>query len=322
MRKECNKIGEWYFGPTVIALGAFAKEQGVTPKWYNRLASLPVIREVPEVIEAAHVDRLHKTLQKNLSPTDFGRLWGKTAFQNAPSVWTLCAGATSFEDILSMGSQLSLLDSNGYMVGLRSTKTSVRVNFYPLKPLPQWQHLMLVQQLAFGFPFLVGDKDLVQRTVVAGEVVPMKALKAFQPAQGAASLAASQVVLNRSSLNQHNPVASQSWALITKSIVEPLIGLRLRNQPSSYRVSRALMESYLRGGRLDMVSVAESLHTEKSTLRRHLKAEQSSFSQILSQFRIQEAKLRLLVGGDLSKVSHDLGYEAPMSLQRLMRQFG
>ena len=322
MRKDFNSIGEWYFGPSVIALGAFAKNQGMTPKWYDRLANQPLIREVPEIVQSTDLDRLYKNLRKNLSPADFGRMWGKTAFQNAPSIWTLSAGSTSFEDILSMGAQLSLLDSNGYVVGLRATNKSVRVNFYPLLPLPHWQHLMLVQQLALGFPFLVGDKDLVQRTVVAGEVVPLKTLKSFEPDPGASSLYASQVVFRRASLNHQNPVASQSWALITKSIVDPLIGMRFRSQPSSYRVSRALIESYLRGGRLDMVSVAESLHTEKSTLRRHLKSEQSSFSKILAQFRVQEAKLRLLVGGDLSKISHDLGYEAPMSLQRLIRQFG
>lgn len=321
MRMDCKNIGDWYFGPSVIALGAFAKDQGLTPGWYDRLSGLSVIREVPEIIKASDLDLLQKTLWKNISPTDFGRLWGKTAFQNAPTIWTLCAGSTSFEDILSMGSNLSLLDSNSYVIGFRPTKTSVRVNFYPLVPLPHWQHLMLVQQLALGFPFLVGDKHLVQRIVVAGEIVSLKALKSTEPEKGLASLAASQVVLRRSSLGQQNPVASQSWALITKSIVDPLIGMRLRNQPSSYRVTRALIESYLKGGPLDMVSVAGLLHTEKSTLRRHLKLEQNSFSKILAQFRVQEAKLRLITGGDVAKVSQDLGYEAPMSLQRLMRQF-
>ena len=100
------------------------------------------------------------------------------------------------------------------------------------------------------------------------------------------------------------------------------MALRLKQQSTAYRVIKVLIDHCAAGTALDMVSVAMALHTEKSTLRRRLKAEGRSFSRLLAQFRVQEAGLRLLKDDDLAQISLSLGYQSVISLRRLLKDAG
>ena len=144
---------------------------------------------------------------------------------------------------------------------------------YPVVPLPEWQHLMLVQQLALGFPRMVGNLQLVRSLVLSGKPQTIEQLTEFEPTVFGESAEASEVVFDREILRQKNPVASESWGVITNSIIEPLMALRLRQQPAFYRVNKVLVDHCAVRAPLDMVSVTNALHTEKSTLRRRLKSE-------------------------------------------------
>ena len=309
----------WYFGPSVIALGTLSKKLGHPMDWFDRVSGSATFGALPEKIYSTDFKKLHEAIQSRLSPGQWSRFWGEDSFQHAPTVWTLCAAAPTFEEVLTAGARLSLLDSTEFIYSLRNDLDTVSVKIYPVVPLPEWQHLMLVQQLALGFPRMVGDQQLVRSLILSGKPQTTKQLTECEPTTFSASTEASEVVFDRAMLRGKNPVASESWEVIARSIIEPLVGLRLRQQPSSYRVNKVLVDHCAVGAPLDMVSVAKVLHTEKSTLRRRLKSEGQSFSQILSQFRVQEARLRLLNQDDFAQISQCLGYQSPISLRRLLK---
>jgi len=313
---------DWYFGPSVIALGAFSKRLGRPMAWFDRVSSSLSIDALPEKIKSSDLNLLHDAIQCQLVPGQWGRFWGKDSLQYAPTVWTLCAAAPTFDEILSSGARLSLLDSSAFIFSLKKDSETASVTIYPVVALAEWQHLMLVQQLALGFSRLVGHQNLVRSVVLAGRPQTIKQLAAFEPSACRELIGASEVVFDRAILELKNPTASESWEVITRSVIEPLMGLRLKQQSATYRVTKVLADHCAAGAPLDMVSVATALHTEKSTLRRRLKAEGQSFSRILAQFRVQEAGLRLLKADDLVQISRNLGYQSVISLRRLLKDAG
>ena len=315
--KACNN--DWYFGPSVIALGALSKRLGRPMAWFDRVSSSASIDALPERISPRDLSALHQAIQCQLLAGQWGRFWGKDSFQYAPTVWTLCAAAPTFDEVLSSGARLSLLDSSAFIFSLQKRLETVSVTIYPIVALAEWQHLMLVQQLALGFPRLVGNQNLVRSVVLSGRPQTIKQLAACEPSACRELIGASEVVFDRAILELKNPAASESWEVITRSVIEPLMGLRLKQQSATYRVIKILIDHCAAGVPLDMVSVAVALHTEKSTLRRRLKAEGQSFSRLLAQFRIQEAGLRLLKDDDLVQISHSLGYQSVISLRRLLK---
>lgn len=319
MSETIGGSNHWYFGPSVIALGALSKRLGHPMAWFDRVSSSVSIEALPEKIKPRDLDALHQSIQRQLVPGQWGRFWGKDSFQYAPTVWTLCAAASTFDEILTAGARLSLLDSSAFVFSLQKNPETVRVTIYPVVALAEWQHLMLVQQLALGFPRLVANQNLVRSVVLSGCPKTLKQLAASEPSACHRSIAASEVVFDRATLALKNPAASESWEVITRSVIEPLMGLRLKQQSATYRVIKVLVDHCVVGAPLDMVSVAAALHTEKSTLRRRLKAEGQSFSRILAQFRIQEAGLRLLKDDDPVQISQSLGYQSVISLRRLLK---
>ena len=312
----------WYFGPSVIALGALSKRLGHPVAWFDRVSRSSSIDGLPERISQHDFNALHQSIQCQLVPGQWGRFWGKDSFQYAPTVWTLCAAAPTFDEILTSGARLSLLDSSAFIFSLQKTLETVSVTIYPIVPLAEWQHLMLVQQLALGFPTLVDNQKLVRSVVLSGRPQTVKQLAACEPSSCRELIGASEVVFDRAILELKNPAASESWEVITRSIIEPLMALRLKQQSTAYRVIKVLIDHCAAGTALDMVSVAMALHTEKSTLRRRLKAEGRSFSRLLAQFRVQEAGLRLLKDDDLAQISLSLGYQSVISLRRLLKDAG
>ncbi|MCH9819223.1 MAG: hypothetical protein K0U58_00105 [Gammaproteobacteria bacterium] len=287
--------------------------------WFDRVSSSASIDALPERISPRDLSALHQAIQCQLLPGQWGRFWGKDSFQYAPTVWTLCAAAPTFDEVLSSGARLSLLDSSAFIFSLQKRLETVSVTIYPIVALAEWQHLMLVQQLALGFPRLVGNQNLVRSVVLSGRPQTIKQLAACEPSACRELIGASEVVFDRAILELKNPAASESWEVITRSVIEPLMGLRLKQQSATYRVIKVLIDHCAAGVPLDMVSVAVALHTEKSTLRRRLKAEGQSFSRLLAQFRVQEAGLRLLKDDDLAQISRSLGYQSVISLRRLLK---
>jgi len=313
---------DWYFGPSVIALGALSKRLGRPMAWFDRVSSSLSIDALPEKIKSSDLNLVHEAIQCQLVPGQWGRFWGKDSLQYAPTVWTLCAAAPTFDEILSSGARLSLLESSAFIFSLKKDSETASVTIYPVVALTEWQHLMLVQQLALGFPRLVGHQNLVRSVVLAGRPQTIKQLAACEPSACRELIGASEVVFDRAILELKNPTASESWEVIARSVIEPLMGLRLKQQSATYRVIKALADHCAAGAPLDMVSVATALHTEKSTLRRRLKAEGQSFSRILAQFRVQEAGLRLLKADDFAQISRNLGYQSVISLRRLLKDAG
>lgn len=310
---------DWYFGPSVIGLGALSKRLGRPMAWFDRVSSSLSIDALPEKIKSSDLNLLHEAIQCELVQGQWGRFWDKDSLQYAPTVWTLCAAAPTFDEILSSGARLSLLDSSAFIFSLKKDSETTSVTIYPIVALAEWQHLMLVQQLALGFPKLVGHQNIVRSVVLSGRLQTLKQLAACEPSARLPLIEASEVVFDRAILERKNPVCSESWEVITRTITEPLIGLRLKQQSATYRVIKVLVDHCATGAPLDMVSVAEALHTEKSTLRRRLKSEDQSFSRILEQFRRQEAGLRLLKGDDFAQISRSLGYQSAISVKRLLK---
>ena len=224
---------DWYFGPSVIALGALSKRLGRPMAWFDRVSSSLSIDALPEKIKSSDLNLVHEAIQCQLVPGQWGRFWGKDSLQYAPTVWTLCAAAPTFDEILSSGARLSLLESSAFIFSLKKDSETASVTIYPVVALTEWQHLMLVQQLALGFPRLVGHQNLVRSVVLAGRPQTIKQLAAFEPSACRELIGASEVVFDRAILELKNPTASESWEVIARSVIEPLMGLRLKQQSAT-----------------------------------------------------------------------------------------
>ena len=69
--KACNN--EWYFGPSVIALGALSKGLGRPMAWFDRVSSSASIDALPEKISPRDLSALHQAIQCQLLPGQWGR---------------------------------------------------------------------------------------------------------------------------------------------------------------------------------------------------------------------------------------------------------
>lgn len=316
--KDAPLVGQWFLGPSVIGLGAMASKLGHKASWLSKARRAGQWHQDSEVISCDELQRADSLLRSRLSAKEISQYWEKHSFQESPTVWTLSAAAPSPLDILKLGSEMSLLDSNAYVFGVREYAGTLRVTIYPIVPLSTWQHVMLLQQLALGYPAMLGTQDAVASIHIEDQQLTVDQLIDFKPKPGSVSKA-SQVVFKADALSVENPFASSGWEIITRSIVSPMIAMRLKQQSASYRVVKALVDSYAGGLPLDMVAIADLLFLEKSTLRRRLKDESTAFSRLLSQFRCQEARLRLQIGDTPIDVAHALGYDSLVSLKRLLK---
>lgn len=316
--KEGHKIGHWFFGPSVIGMSALLKKLDSNAPSLSSGSAHNLWHDVDEVIDPAKLNRANRILQAGYTAIKMGRFWQQYSFMEAPTVWTLCAAATSPSEILKTGAQMALLDSNSYAIGVRRDFETLRVSIYPLAAMPAWQHVMLLQQLALGVTSMLGLKQAVHSVTFDNQVITKAQLLELKP-KHVTLQSASQVAFNLKALSSENPFASPGWDLITRSIVNPLVGMRLKQQCTAYKVARAIIESYSAGSALDMVSIADLLHLEKSTLRRKLKADGTAFSKLLSQFRRQEVRLRLSAGDAQQEITQALGYDSLVSLKRLLK---
>jgi hypothetical protein len=191
--KDAPLVGQWFLGPSVIGLGAYGEQTRAQGQLAEQARRPGQWHQDSEVISCDELQRADSLLRSRLSAKEISQYWEKRSFQESPTVWTLSAAAPSPLDILKLGSEMSLLDSNAYVFGVREYAATLRVTIYPIVPLSTWQHVMLLQQLALGYPAMLGTQDAVASIHIEDQQLTVDELIDFKPKPGSVSKA-SQVV--------------------------------------------------------------------------------------------------------------------------------
>ncbi len=104
---------------------------------------------------------------------------------------------------------------------------------------------------------------------------------------------------------------------MTRSLLNPIVGLRYRGSSWRYRTLAFFCRELAGSSELIMPKAAEFMNVDVSTLRRHLSAEDTSFRKLLADFRVRLGAILRMQNVEESERCKLLDFSSSASLKRL-----
>ena len=229
----------WFLGPTVISLGTLAQRYNVSVPWFERMiqSEAPLqelgLRAIPEQAVNYHVDIILK--EQGLSAIT---TWAEEATVAQSSSLSLHWGERSIGDVVRRVAETSLLDHNIACVGTYETADHLTIFLLPEEDTPKWLHLFFLTLMAEGVSKYNDDGHLVEDIGFGGaldelvdEGIDRQCWHKLQTPLNEPSW----VRYKASRLRAGTVFSSESWARMTRSLLNPIVGLRYRGSSWRYR---------------------------------------------------------------------------------------
>jgi AraC-like DNA-binding protein len=175
-------------------------------------------------------------------------------------------------------------------------------------------------KLATLAPVTMGDRAGVLRFATAFRGARLDAMRAAFPTAHVVADDAHYVAARLDHLDDRLPQADPTAARALERECSSLLDRRRRLSGVAARVRSELLARPHAFG--DMRAIADALHMDDRTLRRHLANEDTSFKQISDEIRETLAAEMLTAGGlSVEQVAHRLGYHDAANFSRAFRRW-
>ena len=311
----------WFLGPTVISLGTLAERYNISIPWFERMTQSEAtpqelgLRAIPEQAVNELVDIIIR--EQGLSAIT---TWAEESTVAQSSSLSLHWGERSIADVIRRAAETSLLDNNIACVGTYETADHLTIFLLPEEDTPKWVHLFFLTLMAEGVAKYNDDSRLVEDTGLGGALNVLRNegidKQCWDKLQAPLS-EPSWVRYKKSRLSAGTVFSSESWARMTRSLLNPIVGLRYRSSSWRYKTQAFFCRELAGSSELNMPKAAEFMNLDVSTLRRHLSAEGTSFRKLLADFRVQLGVILRMQNVEKSERCKLLDFSSSASLKRL-----
>ena len=311
----------WFLGPIVISLGTMAQNGGVGLPWFERMVTTdaPPQDLGTRAIPVESVNHLFKSVESRLGTSAIAA-WAEDAALTQTSPLSLHWGEPSIEDVVKRVAETSLLDHNIAATGTFDTADHLTIFLLPIEGTPKWVHVFFLALLAEGITKYNEDPDLVEDLGLGGmpgQLLSGRVDSRYWNELSTVLTKPSWVRFRKSALTADTVFASESWARMTRSMLNPVVGWRFRTSSWRYKTAVFFCNEIARTSELNMPKAAEFMNVDVSTLRRHLSIEGTSFRKLLAEFRMSLGHILRIQNLTDREVSSLLGFSSSASLKRL-----
>lgn len=311
----------WFLGPIVISLGTMAKNGGIALPWFERMVTndAPPQELGVRAIPVESVNHLFQSVEARLGSSAIAA-WAEDAALAQTSPLSLHWGEPSIGDVVKRVAETSLLDHNIAAIGIFETADHLTIFLLPVEGTPKWVHVFFLALLAEGISKYNEDPDLVEDLGLGGissQLLNGRVDSRYWSELSSDLIKPSWVRFRKTSLGADTVFASESWARMTRSMLNPVVGWRFRTSSWRYKTVVFFCNEIARTSELNMPKAAEFMNVDVSTLRRHLSIEGTSFRKLLAEFRMSVGHILRAQNITDQGVSSLLGFSSSASLRRL-----